>query len=311
MMKETWKEWALAILLAWVVPWVAVSLLAPVGVQQPEETETTAVLEEPEKISVIREGTVGEMGLEDYLVGVLLAELPRDFAMEAKMAQAVVARTYALAAVQRGTKHPGAVCTESGCCQGWTDPGEYWAEDGVASARAAVEATRGLVLTYGGALIEATYFSSSGGRTEAAVAVWGSDVPYLQSVESPGEENTAHYREETVISTEVFLEKLGLSGPLTLGTVTYTEGGGVDSLVLCGKTFRGTQVRTLLGLRSTAFQLIPEGNQIRVKTAGFGHRVGMSQYGAQAMAQAGKSWREILEHYYPGTEISGQLTVDS
>ena len=283
-MKETWKEWALAFLLAWVVPWLAVSLLAPVGVQQAEVTETTQSPEAPEVIRVIRDGAAGEMALEEYLVGVLLAELPREFAMEAKMAQAVVARTYALAAVERGNKHPGAVCTESGCCQGWTDPGEYWAEDGVASARAAVEATAGLVLTYEGNLIEATYFSSSGGRTEAAVAVWGSDLPYLQSVESPGEENTAHYREETAISREEFLEKLGLSEPLTLGAVTYTEGGGVDTMVICGKSFRGTQLRTLLGLRSTAFQLIPEPDRIRIQTAGYGHRVGMSQYGAQAMA---------------------------
>lgn len=302
-MKETWKEWVLAVLLAWVVPWVAVALVVPMGTDPAAETETTQAAQEPRRISVIREGERTDMALEEYLVGVLLAELPREFGDQAKMAQAVVARTYALAAVERGSKHPGAVCTDSGCCQGWTDPEGYWSAEGLASARAAVEATEGQVLTYEGRLIEATYFSSSGGKTEAAVAVWGSDVPYLQSVESPGEEQTAHYREETVISTQSFLDKLGLSGPLTLGTVTYTEGGGVNSIRICGKVFRGTQVRTLLGLRSTAFQLLPEGERVRIRTAGFGHRVGMSQYGAEAMAQAGSSWQEILAHYYPGTEI--------
>jgi stage II sporulation protein D len=255
------------------------------------------------EISVIHGDAMVTMALEEYLVGVLLGELPDDFSLEAKKAQAVVARTYALAAVERGIKHPGAVCTDSSCCQSWAEPESYWSKEGVASAKAAVEATRGQVISYEGKLIEATYFSGSGGRTEAAVAVWGSDIPYLQSVESPGEEGAAHHREETVISLPVFLEKLSLSGPLTMGTVTYTEGGGVDSIVICGKSFAGTQVRQLLGLRSTAFRITLEPGQVRIQTAGYGHRVGMSQYGAQAMAEAGNSWQQILAHYYPGTEI--------
>lgn len=300
-MKERWKEWVLAILVAWVVPWVASSLLLPP--EQPNvPTETTAA-KIPVEISVIHGGERITMELETYLIGVLLGELPDDFSAEAKKAQAVVARTYALAAVERGIKHPGAVCTDSGCCQNWVDPESYWSEDGVALAKAAVDATWGQVLSYEGKLIEATYFSGSGGRTEAAVAVWGSDIPYLQSVESPGEENTAHYREETVVSLSDFLEKLGLSGPLTLGNVTYTEGGGVDSIVICGKSFKGTQVRQLLGLRSTAFRIIQAPGQVRIQTAGYGHRVGMSQYGAQAMAESGETWQQILAHYYPGTEI--------
>lgn len=300
-MKKSWKEWVLAVLLAWVVPWVASGIFMPDGVSE-GPVETTAVLE-PLEISVLREGCLVSMELEEYLVGVLLGELPEGFSQEAKMAQAVVARTYALAVVERGIKHPGAVCTDSGCCQNWVSPEGYPSAKGLASAKEAVEATAGQVLVYDGKFIEATYFSGSGGRTEAAVAVWGTDVPYLQSVESPGEEGTAHYREETVFSAGAFLEKLGLSGPLTLGAVTYTEGGGVNSILICGKRFLGTQVRQILGLRSTAFQITHTGNQVRIETAGYGHRVGMSQYGANAMAEAGKGWKEILEHYYPGTEI--------
>ena len=205
-MKGSWKEWGVAFLMAWVVPWVVTSLMLPAEVAE-DPADTTAPPQKTE-ISVIHEGTPVLMELEYYLVGVLLGELPDDFSQEAKMAQAVVARTYALAAVERGIKHPGSVCTDSGCCQSWADPESYWSEEGVASAKTAVEATRGQVLCYEGELIEATYFSGSGGRTEAAVAVWGSDVPYLQSVESPGEENTAHFREETRISQNVFLESL-------------------------------------------------------------------------------------------------------
>lgn len=296
-MKTGWKEWALAVLLAWVLPWVMASAMLPA--EAPLETTGHG---EPLEIRLLRDGELVSMELEEYLVGVLLGELPADFLPEAKKAQAAAARTYALSTVERGVKHPGAVCADSGCCQKWVDPASR-PQEAVESARAAVEATLGQVLVYDGKLIDATYFSGSGGRTEAAVAVWGSDVPYLQSVESPGEEDTAHYRKETVFSTGDFLEKLGLSEPLALGAVTFTEGGGVESILICGKRFTGTQVRQILGLPSTAFQITHTGTKVRIQTAGYGHRVGMSQYGAEAMARDGKTWQEILAHYYPGTEV--------
>ena len=244
-----------------------------------------------------------EMALDDYLAGVLLGELPADFHKEAKQAQAVAARTYALRTIAYGTKHPGLVCTNSGCCQSWADM-EHFPQETVSQAREAVELTQGLVLTYDGKLIDATYFSCSGGRTEDAVAVWGGDVPYLKSVESPGEEEATHYRDEVIFANSEFLKSLNLTGPVTVGAITYTKGGGVDTMAICGKTFTGTQLRSLLGLRSTAITITLEPGQVRVTTMGFGHRVGMSQYGANAMAEKGCDFRGILAHYYPGTQIT-------
>ena len=259
-------------------------------------------------------GSDGEdrvMTLEEYLTGVVLAEMPADFETEALKAQAVVARTYTRKRME-GSKHTGAaVCMDSGCCQGFRSPAEYLAEGGtqrsVERVRAAVEATDGLVLRYGGELIDATYFSCSGGSTEDAVAVWGQDVPYLQAVDSPGEEDAPRFTDSVTFSPAELAGRLGLpddGDPRDwFGAVTYTEGGGVATMVVRGQTFTGVQLRSGLGLRSTAFQVRATGDSITITTRGFGHRVGMSQYGAQAMAAAGSTFGEILAHYYTGAEL--------
>jgi len=171
-------------------------------------------------------------------------------------------------------------------------------------ARVAVEATSVYVLTYEGELIEATYFSCAGGSTEDAVAVWGTDYPYLRAVDSPGEEGAAHHSDTISYPKEVLEVKLGVE--LTgnwLGKTSYTAGGGVDTIDIGGKTFTGKELRSLLGLRSTAFILEEEGELIQFITRGFGHRVGMSQYGADAMAASGSNWKEILNYYYGGTTL--------
>ena len=251
------------------------------------------------------------MDLREYLVGVVLAEMPADFASEALKAQAVVARTYTRKRMEGGKHGQAAVCMDSGCCQGWRSGEDYLAQGGKPSAvekvRAAVADTDGLVLRYEGRLIDATYFSCSGGVTEDAVAVWGQDVPYLKSVQSPGEEEAPRFSDTVTFSPGDFAGKLGLSAAGDpgnwFGAVTYTAGGGVETMVIRGKSFSGTQLRSKLGLRSTAFEIQVSGDTITVTTRGFGHRVGMSQYGAQAMAQEGSSFSEILAHYYTGTEL--------
>ena len=149
---------------------------------------------------LLEDGTVAQLPLDEYLVGVLLAEMPASFPVQAQMAQAVVARTYALRQWAKGGKHENAaVCTDPACCQAWISYEDYSKKAGESDARKAadqaalaVTGTDGQALFYGGALIDATYFSCSGGRTETAVAVWGNDVPYLQSVDSPGEEDALH-----------------------------------------------------------------------------------------------------------------------
>lgn len=258
------------------------------------------------------DGSSVQMDMEDYLVGVVLAEMPASFEPEALKAQAVAARTYTHKAWVTGGKHGnGSVCTKASCCQAYVTEDGYrnqgGTQEGIDKVRNAVMATTGYVLTFGGELIEATYFSCSGGATEDAAAVWGTEFPYLQSVPSPGEEEALHYADTVAFSPQQFQNALGtiLQGdPDTwFGPVTYTEGGGVATMTIGGESYAGTQLRSLLNLRSTNFS-VETGEQIIVTTYGYGHRVGMSQYGADAMAVNGSTYEEILAHYYPGTALT-------
>ena len=283
--------------------------------QQPsEETvqETAPKYVSPKIKLLTGSGNAEQLELEDYVVSVLLGEVPGTFEAEALKAQAVVARTVVCRAMYTGGKHgQGAVCAESSCCQAFVTEEEYLNQGGteetIDKMKNAAMQTSGEILTYGDAPIEATYFSCSGGRTEDAVAVWGTEFSYLKSVESPGEEEAAHYRDEQRFSGEVLSDKLGLN--LTgdpagwFGKITYTAGGGVDTMQIGDTTFRGTELRSRLGLRSTAFSVATEGADVVITTKGFGHRVGMSQYGANAMASEGDTYEQILEHYYTGTAL--------
>lgn len=252
------------------------------------------------------------MDEDTYITCVVLAEMPASFNLEALKAQAVVARTYALKRGTAGKKHVnGAVCTDHTCCQAYCTPEDYLNKGGtresVDKIRDAVTQTHGQVLLFEGNLIDATYFSCSGGRTEDAVAVWGADIPYLQAVDSPGEEDASHYMQTVTFTEEQFQKMLGVSiagrPESWIGPVTYTDGGGVDTIRIGDKSYQGTTVRQLLGIRSTAFVISAVGDTITVTTKGYGHRVGMSQYGANAMAETGKDCAEILAHYYQGTSL--------
>ncbi len=284
---------------------------APASAAVSQAAEPEAGFDEAYRLPVLAEGQVLRMDLHRYLTGVLLAEMPLSFGDEALKAQAVACRTYALRSCEHRRHPDAAVCTDSGCCQGWRDPDRATPADR-ARAEAMVRATDGLVVCYQGALIDATFFSCSGGRTEDAAAVWGSELPYLQPVESPGEERAAHFSDETRVPLDEFraaLEEmdpaLRLEGPPEgwLGAVSYTPGGGVDEILLGGRPFRGTALRKRFGLRSTAFTLELGPEEAVFVTKGCGHRVGLSQYGAEAMARAGNDFETILKWYYTGVEI--------
>lgn len=321
-MDQFWKEVRMAGIMGLIVPGIVLGIAVALFYPDKEvnihlfETEAVAEIEstpqERVSIPVLTNGEISEMDLDEYLTGVVLAEMPASFEEEALKAQAVVARTYAVRAWEKGNKHTGAaVCTDSTCCQGYISEADYLSEGGtqesVGKIRNAVEATKDKVVTYDGELIEATYFSCSGGSTEDAVAVWGTEVPYLQSVQSPGEEKADHYVDSVSFSGEEFTAALGvkLEGDPSgwMGAVQYTDGGGVDSMVIGGVTFKGTTLRSLLGLRSTAFSVSVSADTITITTRGFGHRVGMSQYGADAMAAGGSTYAEILAYYYHGTDL--------
>lgn len=317
-MHRRWKELAFAIGLGLVVPAILFSIgRSGNAATEPNATDPRPMRTEAEKIQYVsvlmQDGKIASLELDSYITGVVLREMPADFEQEALKAQAVVARTYTQRRIQSGGKHLGAaVCTDSACCQGYWDPAAYIQEGGseesLQKVENAVGDTAGKVLLYKGTLAEATYFSCSGGMTEDAQAVWGTDIPYLQSTESPGEEKATHYMDTVTFPVTQFAEILGLdtSGPAEkwIEGITYTQGGGVDTMQICGQTFSGTQLRKLLNLRSTAFVMTALGNTVTVTTKGYGHRVGMSQYGADAMAVAGNSYEQILAHYYQGTELS-------
>lgn len=259
-------------------------------------------------ISVRQGNTNVEMELEEYVVGVVLAEMPAKFEQEALKAQAVVARTFAWKAFVTGGKHgDGSVCIDPGCCQGYIAPGHflqaYGTNEELARVRFAVSASAGQVLTYQGELIEATYFSSTAGYTEDAAAVWGSSYPYLVSKESPEEAD-----EESVAFSRAYLEK-ALGVRLEEDTDRwftqweYTSGEGVAAVTVGGQRFSGTLLRKKLKLRSTAFSVTVQNDAAVFQTRGYGHRVGMSQLGADAMAASGSAYQEILSYYYTGTEL--------
>ena len=320
-MRPFWKDLLISVLMGLVLPGLALNaavlLLEVEGEPQPSVMETVPQTT-PETVYLPMrmrnaDGSTEEMDMDTYLVGVVLAEMPADFEMEALKAQAVVARTYTQKAYVTGGKHgDGSVCTKSSCCQAYLSEQDYLDKGGTQEAvekiRSAVNSTTGYVLTYEGELIEATYFSCSGGSTEDAQAVWGTDYPYLQAVSSPGEENAAYYTDTVTFTKQAFQSALGIlpdGEPETwFGTVTYTEGGGVDTMEIGGEVFQGTKLRTLLGLRSTAFSVTADADTITIMTKGYGHRVGMSQYGADAMAVTGSTFREILSWYYQGTQLT-------
>lgn len=319
-MKELTKDILISLLTGLLLPGMMLNFAAAVWnralqSQEAEPVKEIHLVSLPVKIRS-SDGTVTEEDMDTYLTGVVLGEMPAYFEPEALKAQSVVARTYARKAYETGGKHgDGSICTEPSCCQAWISEADFLQKGGSPEdaeiIRSAVMATSGQVLTYGGQLIEATYFSCSGGSTEDAAAVWGTDFPYLQAVQSPGEENAAHYRDTVVFTPDEIEEKLEIvltGDPQTwTGPVSYTEGGGVDTIAIGGTYFTGVEIRQKLGLRSTAFSVSAAENAVSITTKGYGHRVGMSQYGADAMAVAGSSYEEILAHYYQGTEL---ITLD-
>ncbi len=322
-MKRIYKDVILAIFLAVVAPLLLLNI-PPKIADGNHTTETT--LEQQDNVSsdqtvtlLYADGVIKEVPIQEYVLGVVLKEMPASFETEALKAQSVVARTYAMKRKNGNSKHPEAsVCTDSQCCQGYCTVEDYLKQGGsytdVSKIQNAVNDTAGKVITYQNELIDATFFSCSGGSTEDAQAVWGVDVPYLQSVGSPGEERAAHYTDTAIFPFDdfQFLIDQELKGDPTtwVENIRYTQGGGVDTITIQGVSYTGTFLRKKLGLRSTSFEIDVTDGVVVITTKGYGHRVGMSQYGADAMALQGKNYQEILRHYYTDTEIATYIGSD-
>lgn len=317
-MKTRWQDLVFATVFGLILPVVISGMWEKsenIKTLPPQETAPTQHQSVTETIQLIQEdGTTETLELEAYLVSVILREMPAKFETEALKAQAVVARTYALKRKGGGKHSPADICTKSGCCQGYYSTEAYLADGGkqenIEKVERAVKETAGQVLVYQGQLIDATYFACSGGRTEAALAVWGADVPYLQSIESPGEENAKHYIDTVTMTKNDLIKALELPDGKTVSIdhIQYTQGGGIDTISLNGKAVKGTTLRKQLDLNSTAVILTIVGDTVTITTKGNGHRVGMSQYGADAMAKNGATYDEILRHYYQQVELVSTLT---
>lgn len=267
---------------------------------------------------------VVQMPLAEYLVGVVAAELPAAFHDEAIKAQMVVARTYAIYHMRRyggrgcdlhpaadacGTHEHGQAFTtlESLAARLGDGPAhDYWRR-----LQAAERATRNLILTYAGKPINAVYHSSSGTTTEDAAAVWGQAVPYLRPVPDPWGRAASRYQETVTLSQAELAQRLGLPAEaLTAGggrspiiILERTPGGRVALARVGAALFTGRDLRERLGLRSAQMQVRPAGEAVAITTLGYGHGVGMSQYGAEGLARRGHAFDRILAHYYPGTRL--------
>lgn len=263
-----------------------------------------------------------EMTMAEYLPGVVRGEMPATFALEALKAQAVAERTFIYYHMQGGRKaaHPDAdVCMDYRCCNAWVSREQAksnWGDNFEEYDRKilqSVEETDGQVMLYAGKPILAAFHSSSAGITAKSGDAWVSDLPYLVSVESPETaESVPNYYSVNTFTAEQFREKILAEEPeavlegSTKGWVTDLQknsSGRVESATVGGVPIRGTRLRSILGLRSACFTVECGEEDITFRVTGFGHGVGMSQYGADALAREGKSWQEILRWYYRGVSI--------
>lgn len=258
------------------------------------------------------------MNFEDYIVGVVCAEMPASFSVEAIKAQSVAARTYALCKSMDNSSHNGAdVCTDFSHCQAFAtneELKEKWGRTYYSNFKKihkAVYDTAGLYLIYDSAPAMTVFHSCSNGITEKASDVWSSNIPYLTNVKSPGEEIYKDYNTQIKYEYNEFISILQThlgknidTNCTPIGNIQQTSGGNVSSVLLFGNNIKGTDVRKIFSLKSTAFTLEHKDGYFVFNVSGNGHGVGLSQYGAEAMARDGSSYDEILKHYYPGTEFS-------
>ena len=289
-----------------------------------EKEGTTYDYEKYNTIKLLHADTkkVEKIDLDKYLYGVVSAEMPASFETEALKAQAVVARTYTLyKIVNNDGKHEGAdICDDSTCCQAWISKedrlkkwdkdnrDEYWNK-----IVKAVNETQGKIVTYEGKPINAFFHSNSGGKTEVPINVWGgSGYPYLQSVSTAGEDAYSQYSSEASFSKKEFEEKIkevhsdfkiNYKEKDCIKIKEYTDGDRVKTIKIGNLELSGVEVRNILGLRSANFTVTVDNDKIEFKVTGYGHGVGMSQTGADSLAKEGKTYEDIIHHFYTGVEI--------
>ena len=264
---------------------------------------------------------VEEVPLDTYLCNVVSAEMPADYEKEALKAQAIVARTYTIYKIQNKKHENADICDDSSCCQAWVSKEtrlSRWDEDKRESnwkkIEECVNETKGKIITYEGKPINAFFHANSGGKTEIPVNVWGgTGYPYLQVVETAGEEGYDQYESEVSLTKEELIDKLktkysdisiDFNNQDDIKILEYTDSGRVKTVKFGNHNLSGVEARTLLGLRSTNFEISRDGDNIKFAVKGYGHGVGMSQTGADSLAKEGKNCFDIINHFYIGVQIT-------
>lgn len=264
------------------------------------------------KIRVLKnDNSIDQLNLEDYLVGVVSGEVPVYFEEEALKAQAVAARTYALKQKEnnKGKEYDVTDTVSSQVYKSDDQLRSQWNEnydENIKKIKTAVQSTEGEYVSYNNEIIYAFFFSTSNGYTEDNKNVFGQELPYLKVVDSSFDENeTNNFVKTITISSSDFYSKLGLeySDNLEISDINKSESGRVLELKINGNIIKGRDFQKKLSLRSNDFSIEKQNNDILITTKGFGHGVGMSQYGANALAKQNKNYEEILKYYYQGTKL--------
>lgn len=263
------------------------------------------------RVKRVNGGSIDSIGLEEYIVGVLAGEMPIYFELEALKAQAVAARSYALKRMEYNKDNEYDV-VDSIMNQVYLDRDylkEAWGSSYTSNINKlirAVNETSGEYLDYDGGIADALFFSTSNGYTENSDVVFSFDVPYLKSVDSKWDESVSSvFHSSITISVSDFLQKMKISNSdkVVFSDIVKSDTGRVISININGVDFKGMDVYNNLGLKSLDFSLEQVGSNVVINTSGYGHGVGMSQYGALGMAKNGYNYRDILFYYYTGVTI--------
>lgn len=301
------KEIIIMVVLIVVLPFLIVNFVRPAEQSSIDRIELNTNDETIVRVKRTETEEIQEIELYEYVFGVVAAEMPASFEIEALKAQAIASKNYVLRRINPERDYDVDDTVRFQVFRDNDQLKEKWGanfDKHSARIRKAVEATRGEYLHYNGNMVNTLYFSTSNGYTENNINVFGSELTYLRGVESAWDEKSTEISRETTMTRTEFLRKLELTGErINITNVRRSETGRVNHITINGREFRGTEVRSSLGLRSTDFRIIVNGNDVNITTRGFGHGVGMSQHGANGKAKAGYDYRAILQHYYPGSEI--------
>ena len=266
-------------------------------------------------------GNIEILDLDSYLIGVVASEMPASFEKEALKAQAIVARTYTFYQIKNERKHENAdICDSPFCCQAWISKEnrfarwedekeeEYWNK----ISKAVLE-TKDKIIKYNNEPIKAFFHSNSGGKTELAINVWGGDLPYLQCIETNGEDAYTSYNSILEVSKDDFIKKMleqysefkiDFQKDDCIKILEYTEGERVQNVKIGNKNLSGIECRKIFELKSAKFDIEVLENSIKFFVTGYGHGVGLSQCGSDFLAKQGKKYEEIIKYYYKDIVIS-------